>query len=583
MTRRLIIAALLSALVAAASAAPASAHATLEATTPESGASLESAPSRVALRFDEPVETSLSRLRVSDAGGREVQQGSPFHPGGDPTALAVRLPAALPKAGYAATFRVVSADAHPASGGFTFDIGGVAQPSALLVRERGGRVTAAAFSAARAIQYAAISLGLGVLGVLVVAWLPAIRALATPEAPWREASDAFAHRARLLLLAAAAAGTASASLAVALQGATVAGTSLWSSLGDAPEVLSTRFGTVWGVGVLAWLAVFTIVDGNDAVVPVLRPATVGATGVALGGPGVWLRAAAVPVLALALVPGLSGHAAVRQPVALSLPANVLHVMAAGAWIGGLAVLVLALPVAARRLPGPERSELLAGVLTRFSMLALAAVAVLLAAGVVQSLQELRAPGDLLGTAFGRAVAAKIALGLALVTCGAVNRHRTIPALRRAAADGVPDERTGRLLRRTLRAELVLGVAALGISGALAGYQPARAAAPTPRAGRPCAAAACGTPAEHASAHRGRAGPSRRSVVGEPRWRASARSTSHPVGILRSIVVLLPARRLRTHPVRAIVRKQVGWAHSPPRALRRRNSRRASHSHRPLDS
>ncbi len=130
-------------------------------------------------------------------------------------------------------------------------------------------------------------------------------------------------------------------------------------------------------------------------------------------------------------------------------------------------------------------------LTRFSMLALVAVAVLLAAGVVQSLQELRAPGDLLGIAFGRAVAAKIALGLALVACGAVNRRRTIPALRRAAADGVPDERTGRLLRRTLRAELVLGVAALAISGALAGYRPTRPAAAAPTARRPCAVTACG--------------------------------------------------------------------------------------------
>jgi copper transport protein len=471
MTRRLIIAALLSALVAAASAAPASAHATLEATTPESGASLASAPPRVVLRFDEPVETALSRLRVSDARGREVQQGSPFHPGGDATALAVRLPPRLPMAGYVATFRVVSADSHPASGGFTFDVGGAAQPSALLARERGGRVTAAALGAARAIQYAAISLALGVLCVLLVAWLPAIRTLATPGAPWREASDAFARRARRLLLAAAAAGTASASAAIALQGATVAGTSLWSSLGDAPEVLSTRFGTVWGVGALAWLAVFTIVDGNDAVVPVLRPATVGATGVALGGTGVWLRAATVPVLALAFLPGLSGHAAARPPVALSLPANVLHVLAAGAWIGGLAVLVLALPAATRRLPGPERGELLAAVLARFSTLALAAVVVLLAAGVVQSLRELGALGDLLGTAFGRAVAAKLVLGLALVACGAVNRRRTVPALRRAAADGVPDERASRRLRRTLRAELALGVAALAISGVLAGYQP----------------------------------------------------------------------------------------------------------------
>ena len=493
MIRRLFLAALTAAMTAGVSAAPASAHATLAATTPESGASLGSAPARVVLRFDEPVETAISTLRISDASGRNVQEGPPFHPGGERSALAVRLPAGLQRAGYAVRFRVVSADSHPASGGFTFDVGGAGQPTALLGRESGGGVTAVALSAARAVQYAAIALGVGVLSVLLAAWLPAVRALATPGAPWLEASDAFARRARLLLLAGAAvAGTASASLAVALQGATVAGTSLWASLGDAPEVLSTRFGTVWGLGALAWLAVFTIVDGNDTVVPVLRPATVGATGVALGRTGVWLRAAAVPLLALALVPGLSGHAAVRQPVALSLPANVLHVTAAGAWIGGLAVLVLALPAAARRLDGPDRSELLAGVLTRFSALALAAVAVLLAGGTVQSLQALGAPGDLLNSAFGRAVAAKLALGLALVACGVVNRRWTLPALARAAAERVHDDRASRLLRRTLRAELALGVAALAVTGALAGAPP-------------CPSGSCGQVAS-TQAHAGPASP-----------------------------------------------------------------------------
>ena len=55
------------------------------------------------------------------------------------------------------------------------------------------------------------------------------------------------------------------------------------------------------------------------------------------------------VLALALLPGLGGHAGSQDPVAVLLTANVLHVLAAGAWIGGLAVLVLALPAATRRL------------------------------------------------------------------------------------------------------------------------------------------------------------------------------------------------------------------------------------------
>jgi copper transport protein len=477
--RSLILSVLLLVVMATAGASPASAHATLETTAPESGASLVSAPIQVVLRFDEPVETALSAVRVSDARGRQVQEGAPFHPDGDARALAVRLRAGLPKAGYATTFRVVSADSHAVSGGFTFDVGGVAQATAakLLGRQGGGPVTSAALGVARAIQYAAIALGLGVLFVLLVAWLPALSELATSEAPWQQAADAFARRSRLLLVAAAVAGASSAALALALQEAMAKGTPLWSTLGGSPDVLATRFGTVWGLGALAWLAVFIVVHENIALVPDLRPATVGATGVALRKPGIWLKAAAVPLFALAFLPGLSGHAGAQHPVAMLLPANVLHVMAAGAWIGGLAVLVLALPAATRRLDAPERSELSAGVLERFSTLALTAVSVLLAGGVLQSLLELGSRADLLDTAFGRAVMIKFVLALALVACGGVNRRRTIPAFRRAAAGRVADARASTLVRRTLRTELALGVAALAITGALAGYQPT---GPTPR-------------------------------------------------------------------------------------------------------
>ena len=59
----------------------------------------------------------------------------------------------------------------------------------------------------------------------------------------------------------------------------------------------------------------------------------------------------------------------------------------------------------------------------------------------------------------------------IVALGAINRRRLLPALDRAARDGEPPGRAGLLLRRTLRVELVLGVAALAATGALAGYAP----------------------------------------------------------------------------------------------------------------
>ncbi len=72
--------------------------------------------------------------------------------------------------------------------------------------------------------------------------------------------------------------------------------------------------------------------------------------------------------------------------------------------------------------------------------------------------------------------------LALLAAGALNRRRTLPALEREAADGAPPGRPGAVLRRALRAEVALGIAALAVTGALAGYSPGSAAAGGPYSG-----------------------------------------------------------------------------------------------------
>ena len=276
------------------------------------------------------------------------------------------------------------------------------------------------------------------------------------------------------MIAAGVAGVASAAAALPLQAATAAGTSVWAALPETRAVLDTRFGVVWALGGLAWLALLALTATRAGAVPALRTATVGAAGVALARTGPRLAALAVPLLWLACLPGLSGHASVQAPVAVLLPANVLHVVAAGAWIGGLAVLLIALPGATRRLAPADRSRALAATLRRFSTLALVAVAALLTGGIVQSLLELSAVRDLVETAYGRAILVKSALVAVLLGCGALNRRRTIPAVSAAAAAGAAPGPSGIALRRILRAELALGVAALAVTGALAGYSPADA-------------------------------------------------------------------------------------------------------------
>jgi copper transport protein len=484
--RALIVLAGLGLALALVPVSPASAHALLEGTAPERGAVVETAPGQVVLRFSEPVEIEFGAVRVFDAAGRQVEVGKPFHPAGRGAAVAVRLRPGLARGGYTATYRVVSADAHPVSGGFVFSVGSRAAPAAsvadLLGKDGAGPVTAVAFAGVRAVQFAAITLAIGVLASLLFAWMPALRETTGASEAWRTAAGAFAGRSRRLLAAAAIAGIASALVALPLQAATAEGASVWSALDRAPDVLSTRFGVVWGVGALLWLAVLTMAAGVRDAVPTLRPATVGATGLALAGTRAGTVALAVPVVALAFLPGLGGHAGTQSPEAVLLPANVLHVLAAGVWIGGIATLVLALPAATRRLDPPDRTPLLAAVVGRFSGTALVAVAVLVAAGVLQGVLELDAVEDLWTTGFGRAVLVKSALVLVLVGLGALNRRRTVPGLRRATRAGTAPGAAGHLLRRALRAELALGVGALIATGALAGHSPSASAAAGPFSG-----------------------------------------------------------------------------------------------------
>jgi copper transport protein len=435
----------------------------LESTTPERGASLDAAPPEVVFRFSEAVEIAFGAVRVYDAGGEQVQEGDAYHPDGDSRAVAVKLRDGLPDGGYTATYRVVSADSHPINGGFVFGVGEGASSAAtvgeLLEGSSAGPVTSVAFTAVRALQFGAIALAVGGFVVLLLVWLPALAALRAPDAAWDAAGAAFAARWRRAMLGAAAAGLVASLLGLVLQAATAAGTSFWDALGDVTEVLDTRFGTVWGIGVLAWLLA-------GALVAVPRA-------------GAWRAALALPLLWLVLLPGLSGHAGVQEPVAVLLPANVLHVIAASAWIGGIAMLVLALPAATRRLEPPDRTRTLYGAVGRFSTVALVSVAALLIGGILQALLELDALDDLVDTAYGRAILVKSALVVVLLGAGWRNRQRTLPALRRAAGDGGAPGRAGLVLRRTLRAEVALGVAALVATGALAGYSPSGATASGP--------------------------------------------------------------------------------------------------------
>jgi copper transport protein len=462
--------------------ASAGAHAVVVETVPERGGSVERSPERVVFRFNEPVESAFGALRVFDAKGERVDVGATEHPGGEGEAVAVRLRPDLADGTYTATYRVVSADSHPISGGFVFTVGeGGAAPTAsvseLIDAGEAGTVTTVALGVAKGVSYAAIAVAVGALLFLLAVWLPALREVAGAADAWRLASEAFNTRLRLIGAVTVGAGAAAALLGLILQGASAGGTSFWDALdGDViGDVLGTRAGTAWGLRLLAWVflgALLAMLTARRAL-PVLRPASLGAVGQAL--PRTTGRVALAPLALLlgflVLSPALAGHAGVSDPTIVLFPANVVHVLAMCVWIGGLVLLVLALPAATRSLDPRDRTRLLSASLWRFSPLALLSVAALLATGILQSVLHLTAVSDLWETAFGRAILVKSCLLVALIALGALNRRRSLPRLRRLASEGGSPGDEGRLLRRTLRTEVAVLAVVLGVTAALTSYPP----------------------------------------------------------------------------------------------------------------
>jgi copper transport protein len=455
--------------------ATADAHAVLEGTTPERGSASAAPPAEVAFRFSEPVEASFGAIRVFDAEGDQVQTGEVERPGGESSAIAVSLPEDLADGSYTATFRVVSADSHPVSGGFVFGVGADGPGSAssvseLLDESDSGSVTSVAFGVIRWAGFAAIGLGAGAFVFLLAVWRPALRRPAGPE--WVEAGEAFARRFRRLVGGAAALGFVAALASIVAQGAVASGTSFWSALdpGVIGEVLETRFGVVAAFRALAWLLV-----GLALLAPSLRANP-------KGSDPLTIAALAVPLAFLVAAPGLAGHPATQSPGWLLVPSDLVHVVAMSVWLGGLVLLVAAVPAVTRRLEPGERSRLLAAIIIRFSPLALAAVIALAVTGVAQSIVYIGPLDQLLDTGFGRAVLAKGLLLLVLIGFGAWHRRRSIPALRRLADGHEPPGGAGVVLRRALLAEVGVIAVVLAVTAALVSYAPPSEAEAGPASG-----------------------------------------------------------------------------------------------------
>ena len=215
-------------------------------------------------------------------------------------------------------------------------------------------------------------------------------------------------------------------------------------------LLETRFGRVWqlrfGLIAIAFVLVASAlaqVKARRALIAVL-----------------WL----ISILLLVSLACIS-HAAAATMQPLGALGDMIHLCAAGLWIGGLVPLAIFLACVRASF---SLSEMVPYVLPRFSTLSLFCVSVLVVSGISNSWLLVGSISALFATPYGQLLLFKLALFAILVAFGARNRFLVKAKLPKAAAD--PNLLSQ--LRRNVICEACLGVAVVVIVACLGVTPPA---------------------------------------------------------------------------------------------------------------
>jgi copper transport protein len=397
----------------------AAAHALLARSEPAAGVALSAAPSVVRLWFSEPVQVSPSRVAVLDSDNRRVDRLDAHVSDSDPREVDVGLADPGPGA-YVVRWRATSTDNHVVSGTTWFAIGFAAQPPPL---------SALAGSPAPPLP------GLEVAG----RWLVYAAALLLVGA-----ASHLPRRAAVVLGATLAVGQL-AWLLAQMQAADATASE---------ALLDTRFAALWwlrlvsGLGLVA-LAARAVRPLASATRPAGRPRRLGLAGSPAGGRAAQLIASALLLGSLSL----GSHAtAAALPGPLGVLVDFAHLAAAAMWIGALAGVLVLL----RCSPRPSLRELV----PRTSRVALGAMLVLVATGLLSGWSEVQSWPALATTAYGQALLLKLTLVGLILAFAAINLFMVRPRVRQAQSPRLAASFVGLTLAELSVATIVLGATGL---------------------------------------------------------------------------------------------------------------------------
>ncbi|MFK0049068.1 copper resistance CopC/CopD family protein [Streptomyces sp. NPDC090741] len=415
----LVLAALLAALFTAAG--PASAHAALTASDPKDGAVVATAPAQVTLSFSEQVAMGDDSIRVMDPQGRRVDTGELRDMcSGTTIRYGTALHSGLPDGTYTVAWQAVSADSHPVSGAFTFSIGAPSATSvALPTAQAGGGPVGIAYDIARYATYAGFTVLVGGAAFILLCWRRGAAQRPLQKLIVRAWVTLTAATLVMLVLRTPYTGSGKFADALDLDGLkavleTKTGASLVSRLlllGAAALFIAVLFGayarraaeageTDKRKGKEKDRSAEKDGGADKEANDLLFGLGIGGTVVAGGIAATW---------------ALSEHASTGIQPGIAMPADILHLLAVAAWLGGLTALLVAL----HKVPGIEREAV-----RRFSRVAFVSVLVLAVTGVYQSWRQIGSWSALTGTSYGQLLLLKVGLVAVLVAVAYVSRSWT---------------------------------------------------------------------------------------------------------------------------------------------------------------
>lgn len=224
-------------------------------------------------------------------------------------------------------------------------------------------------------------------------------------------------------------------------------------------VYDTSFGNVWSLRMLVALIIVGVaawdIRSSSAI-----------------GHGLWV----MPVLAAVLLASLAGtgHTRVEEgwAGAIHMISDGAHLLAAGAWLGGLIPLAAILRRSSAADLAKEPKQV-GRILLRFSGMGYIAVATLIGSGLVNSWFLVGSLSGLLTTPYGQLLLGKLALFATMLALAVANRFWLLPSMSKTRIDS-PEEwsRWSARLRNHVLGEQVLGWMILAAVSILGTMQPA---------------------------------------------------------------------------------------------------------------